>query len=670
MGKRYYARLAADNIRKNSKIYIPYIITGIMTAAMLYIIKSLSLNPDYVNLKRGSRSLPEIMRFGSYVTQLFAFIFLFYSNSFIMKRRRREIGLLNILGMEKRHIARLLLIESSYITLMTLIVGLGIGVLLDKLMFLSLTKMIGESVTFGFRISPMALLVTAAFMLGTYFIIYLNMLRQIHLSKPVELLAGSSVGEKEPRTKVISAFLGLALLAVGYTVSIVTEEPTKVLSLFLLAVVCVIIGTYFLFYAGSTALLKFLRSRRRFYYKPNHFIAVSGLIYRMKRNAVGLASVCILSTMVLVMVSTTTSLLVGMEQQVNKMHPYDVSARLFGTDNADRFEALCREKAGVGDSSRSTEAVIDMKGSFEAPEPLSAEDYHYDIDTERWAMNDSAAGECFPITLTHLSYIKIYSYDEEDFLTQFTENSGGGVTVIAGDPEFRPESIRLFGQELKVGKTVCVSSGARGYEIVFNTREELLGLFSHFDEITKRQHFCVEYFMFNYADQSSTEACDEAFDEIFAEDYDWEAYGNVWYTFKNDERGQALSMYGGLFFLGLFLGTLFLMDTVLIIYYKQVSEGYEDSRRFEIMQQVGMSRSEVRRSIRSQILIVFFLPLIMAGSHVAFAFPLIRRLLALLEMTDTSLYALCVLICFAGFALLYGLIYLVTARTYYKIVKR
>ncbi len=295
MRNRYYARLAWDNIRKNAKIYIPYIITSVMTAAMLYIIYSLATNPDYAKLPRGSHTLPKIMNFGSYVTMIFAFIFLFYTNSFIVKRRRKEFGLLNILGMEKRHIAKMLFIETVYIVLITLLCGLGIGILLDKLMFLSLTRLIGESVILGFHISFPSLIVTTVFILGTFFLIYLNMLRQIHLAKPIELLSGSNAGEREPKTKIIMTLLGLALISVGYYLSITVNAyfgtDSFLLKMFI-AVICVMIGTYFLFMAVSITILKLLKRNRKYYYKTNHFTAVSGLLYRMKRNAVGLASVC------------------------------------------------------------------------------------------------------------------------------------------------------------------------------------------------------------------------------------------------------------------------------------------------------------------------------------------------------------------------------------------
>ncbi len=674
MGNRYYARLAADNIKKNAKVYVPYIITSVLMTAMIYIICSLSVNPDFENFKRGRNALPVIMTFGSYVTEIFAFIFLFYSSSFIMKRRRKEFGLLNILGMEKRHIAKLLLIESGYVVLMTFVFGLGTGVLLDKLMFLTLTKMVGETATLGFHISVQSLVITAAVMLFTFFVIYLNMLRQIHLSKPVELLAGSSVGEKEPKTKLIMTFLGLALLGTGYTISIVTEEPTKTLPLFLLAVLCVIFGTYLLFIAGSIALLKLLKKNKRFYYKSNHFTAVSGLIYRMKRNAVGLASVCILSTMVLVMVSVTSSMMIGLDPMIDKEYPCDVYMRVHTVSSGDKFEKLFSEKMEIKNIRRTSELLLDVYGDFASPKTLTESDYElvtYPGGEQKYAVKDR-------------DYYNITVYDSKRIDRLFDEGSRlskesfdvdkGEIIILTTIPNFDPESFTLAGKTYKVAKTVfdtpkTPNTADLGYTIIMNSREEMLELVNAYNEHSFREAMGGEYLEFDYV-SSDKLAQNELLDQIFGENYDADTYGNVYYLFRTDEKAGALEIFGGLFFLGLFLGTLFLIETILIIYYKQISEGYEDQKRFEIMQDVGMSRHEVKRSIRSQILLVFFLPLIAAGCHVTFAFPLIKRMLALVGLTDTGLYLMCAVGSFALFAVLYAVIYAITAKTYYKIVRK
>ena len=340
MRKGFYTKLAASNIKKNSRTYIPYIITCIITAAMFYIINSLSNNESIKKLY-GGETILITLGYGTYVTAIFAFIFLFYTNSFLMKRRKKEFGVLNILGMEKRHISKVLLLENIYIAFITMLLGIIIGMVLDKAMFLILTKMLGAEHSPGFYISKEALIHTVIFFRHNFFFcIYLNSLRQIHLSKPIELLNGGNVGEKEPKTKWFMAILGVICLAVGYYISVTSKNPVESLSSFLIAVILVIAGTYLIFIAGSIAFLKSLRKNKRYYYKTKHFTAVSGMIYRMKQNAVGLANICILSTMVLVMISSTSSLVFGMNDLVKTRYPNDITIYSENINNKENVEAL------------------------------------------------------------------------------------------------------------------------------------------------------------------------------------------------------------------------------------------------------------------------------------------------------------------------------------------
>lgn len=678
MGKKYYARLAADNIKKNARVYVPYILTCVLMAAMIYIIGSLANNPDIHNMKRGARSTPVIMTFGTIVTAVFAFIFLIYSNSFIMKRRRKEFGLLNILGMEKRHIAKLLFIEIGYVALITFVFGLGLGILLDKLMFLSLTRMIGESATLGFHFSLSSFIITSAVMLFIFFVTYICMLGQIHLAKPVELLSGSNVGEKEPKTKLFMTLLGIVLLSVGYVISIVTEEPTKVLPLFLLAVLCVVVGTYLIFMAVSIAILKLLKRKNDFYYKTSHFTAVSGLIYRMKRNAVGLASVCILSTMVLVMVSVTSSMMLGLEGAVRREYPNDVMIAGQDMQSVDRLEEIAKEKMDITNIKRTSQPVFLVYGDPEKPTLLTKDDYVMMTDDygEKYeTLNEEVSMKSYNINAFEKNEV-IKGFDEDSPLRD--ENYDvpkGEVIVVSGMPDFDPKSITIAGKTYKVANVVfndraMYNGSTMDYDIIMNSREEIVGLTNAYNKVSYHTSYGSERFYFDYV-SSDKRAQDELFEQTFAESWgEIDHQFSMSYVFFTDRYDQAMKIFGSLFFLGLFLGTLFLVETILIIYYKQISEGYEDQKRFEIMQNVGMSRREVKRSIRSQILLVFFLPLIVAGVHLTFAFPLVKRLLYLLGLSDTGLYLTCSAVGFAGFALIYTAIYVITARTYYKIVHK
>ncbi len=679
MGKKYYARLAADNIKKNARVYVPYILTCVLMAAMIYIIGSLANNPDIHNMKRGARSTPVIMTFGTIVTAVFAFIFLIYSNSFIMKRRRKEFGLLNILGMEKRHIAKLLFIEIGYVALITFVFGLGLGILLDKLMFLSLTRMIGESATLGFHFSLSSFIITCAVMLFIFFVTYICMLGQIHLAKPVELLSGSNVGEKEPKTKLFMTLLGIVLLSVGYVISIVTEEPTKVLPLFLLAVLCVVVGTYLIFMAVSIAILKLLKRKNDFYYKTSHFTAVSGLIYRMKRNAVGLASVCILSTMVLVMVSVTSSMMLGLEGAVRREYPNDVMIAGQDMQSVDRLEEIAKEKMDITNIKRTSQPVFLVYGDPEKPTLLTKDDYvmmtDYHSREEYETLKEDISAETYNINVYDKDTVK-QGFDEYSPLRdQNYDTPKGEVIIVSAMPDFSPQSITLAGKTYKVANVVfndraMYNGSTMDYDIIMNSREEIVGLTNAYNKVSYHTSYGSERFYFDYV-SSDKRAQDELFEQTFAESWgEIDHQFSMNYLFFTDQYDQAKKIFGSLFFLGLFLGTLFLVETILIIYYKQISEGYEDQKRFEIMQNVGMSRREVKRSIRSQILLVFFLPLIVAGVHLTFAFPLVKRLLYLLGLSDTGLYLTCSAVGFAGFALIYTAIYVITARTYYKIVHK
>ena len=329
MRKFFYARLAADNLKKNRRTYLPYLISCSVTCAMLYIICSLSMNDGLQNLEKGDVILPVILRIGTCIAMFFAAIFLFYTNSFLMKHRRKEFGLYQLLGMEKRHLARVLFFETVYTLLITMLFGFAAGMLLDKLMYMLVLRIMGgisdAQIPLGFSFNGFALLWVTAFFGIVFVLILLNAVRIVHFTKPVTMLSQPNAGEREPKTKLIMAILGVLLLAAGYIMSLRAKDSSLILKLMLPAVLSVIVGTYFLFMAGSIALLKLLKKNKSFYYKTRHFTAVSGMIYRMKQNAVGLAGICILSTMVLVMISSTTCMMIGMDDLLKTMFAREVT---------------------------------------------------------------------------------------------------------------------------------------------------------------------------------------------------------------------------------------------------------------------------------------------------------------------------------------------------------
>lgn len=654
MRKGLYARLAADNIKRNAQTYVPYLITCILTTAMTYIIRSLAGNED-LEAMRGGWALTEILALGSHITRIFAFIFLFYTNSFLMKRRKKEFGLFNILGMEKRHIAKVLLLESFYTALISLSAGFAVGILLDKLLFLVLTHMLKGEIPLGFHISVDSLAVISVFMLLTFLMIYLNALRQIHLAKPIELLHGGNVGETEPKAKWLMALLGAALLGAGYTISIVTKEPLKALALFFVAVLCVILGTYLLFTAGSIALLKILKQNKGYYYQIRHFTTVSGMMYRMKQNAVGLANICILSTMVLVMLSSTGCLLAGMEEIINTRFPYDFN--IYSNDERMPEETekfLAEYGADVGDTKTYSSLVFSA---------IREDDRFYIRDN----YTDSSG-------LTELGIIDLADYNR--LTGQNRTLSDRDVLLWSSDKTVQLAHFTVceraytavdYLQDFPVNNTTAMVTGIPSVCLVVSSRAEIQALYELQKDTYKEYASPVKYYYnFNLNSGDEEALFTQMFRNAFYSDNDIYVAIDTKYAAEED----FMSLYGGLFFLGGFLGTLFMMQTILIIYYKQISEGYEDQQRFGIMQNVGMSRTEVKKTIHSQIITVFFLPLLTAGIHTGFAFPLICRLLVMFNMTNTKLFALSLLLCFGIFALIYALIYTFTAKTYYKIVRK
>ncbi|NBJ14603.1 MAG: FtsX-like permease family protein [Dehalobacter sp. 4CP] len=672
MRKRtFYPKLAFLNIQKNGKFYLPYLLTCIITVAMFYIMRYIATNSS-LNDMLGAGSLKEILFFGSIVVGIFAAIFLFYTNSFLMKRRKKELGLYNILGMEKRHIAWVLLFETFIVAAVSLVLGLFLGILLSKLIILILFEMLKFTIPWGFSVSSASLLVSVLLFFGIFLATLLFNLMEIRLAKPIELLHGGQTGEREPKTKWMLAILGILTLGAGYTIAIVTESPLSAVSLFFIAVVLVIVGTYCLFTAGSIALLKLLRSNKHFYYQTKHFIAVSGMIYRMKQNAVGLANICILSTMVLIMVSTTVSLYSGMENLLDNRFPTDISVGFKNPTDGEMEDRLRQLQDTVSEQGRSLSKLTDYTALSFA---VSRDGNTFATDTNNYVSSSDASELCF-ITATEYEHLtgKTVTPAADEVLVY---SNGGqiGESFSLFNQSFRVrehlDSIPITGQfnaRLVDGYFMVVSddtvlnqlytqqktaygdraSSIRG-EISFNldgTDEEKLVCYDAIKAVLNKplSSESAAAYTGEYIDHLSTMECKQA----AASDF--------------------YALYGGFLFLGLFLGTLFLMATVLIIYYKQISEGYDDKERFEIMQKVGLSRSEVKRAISSQIVIVFFLPILMAGIHILAAFKMITKLLAVLNLTNIPLFIGCTIGTILIFGLIYGVVYALTARVYYRIV--
>lgn len=661
MRKFFYPKLAASNIKKNGRTYIPYILTCIFMVAMYYIISSLARNPGIKDLLGGD-TVEYTLVLGGWVVAIFAAIFLFYTNSFLMKRRKKEFGLLNILGMEKKHLSRVIGYETLYIAGISLAFGILLGIVLDKCMFLLILKVLDAPVSLGFYVSFESMLLAGILFAAIFLLIFLNSLRQIRLSSPIELLRGSSVGEKEPKTKWVMAILGVLCLSGGYYLAVTTQNPLTAVSLFFLAVLLVVAGTYFLFMAGSIAFLKLLRKKKSYYYKAKHFTSVSGLIYRMKQNAVGLANICILSTMVLVMVASTSSMMLGMEDIINTRYPYDITVYA-------RAETQAQREAVDAAANRLLEAYGAQKTAEQA--------YTYlNFSAVREGDTFLVGGEEDLTALERLNNLFFIPVEDYNRLTgDNAQLAEGEILLYSNRDAYEPDTLTVFDRTYRIvgrpdnflGNGVMEADIVSSRFIVVRDVEEIVEL-----NDLQRQAYGKNASEFRYFYGFDLDIPEEQQRAFYAELKDslnsQDLLGIA--DSRADSRQSFHSLYGGLFFIGIFLGLLFIVATILIIYYKQISEGYDDRERYVIMQKVGMSQAEVKRSIHSQILTVFFLPLITAGVHTAFAFPVISKILALLSMSNTTLFALCTVGCFLVFALLYSLIYALTARAYYRIVSR
>lgn len=662
----FYFRLALTNIKKHARSYVPYIITCVITIAMFYIIKSLAFNLDK-NLS--SIAAATSMSLGCIVVAIFAIIFLFYTNSFLLKKRKKEFGLYNILGMEKKHMSALIATESLIISVISLVLGLIIGIALDKLIFMIVIKLLDGQSPLGFTIIPEAILHTVVLFCIIFAAILLNSVRIVYTTKTIDLLQGSNTGEKEPKTKWLLAILGVLCLGGGYTISIISKNPVTTIGLLFIAIVLVVIGTYFIFVAGITVLLKLLRKNKGFYYKTSHFISISGMIYRMKQNAVGLANICVLSTMVLVMISTTSSLFIGMQDAIDAVLPYDYKITVANDETTNQQVKEDLKKTAADNNIKITKFV----------------DYEYLEFNADLKYNCITASD-YSVESKNLVGLIIVTQQDYNMLTNSNVRLSDGQVMMFYPNSFPYSDLTIFDQRYKVKESRKISDFIPGksrmgysiydsYGIVVKDNSQLEQISKYFKSYYSNTEFsrfnCSFYDCgFNVdADQKKQLEFNQVLEN--SDIFDNLRYKNfVSYFFKSTMYQDFRDTYSSMFFLGIFLSILFIMATILIIYYKQISESYDDKERYEIMQNVGMSHTEVKRTIRSQVLTVFFLPLIVAGIHVAFAFPIMSRVLSLLGLINVTLYIICTVICFLVFALMYGIIFAITSRLYYKTVNK
>ena len=680
MRANLYPKLAWDGIRKNKRFYLPYILTCIGMVMMFYIIHYLAAMPTLKEMPGGD-SMTMVLGFGFWVIALFAVIFLFYTNSFLMRRRQKEFGLYNMLGMGKNHLSILLLWENGILFSVSMVGGLLSGILLSKLAELFMIMLMGGEATYTLRIDPKAFRDTWTIFIPVFAMIFVKGLIQIRRSSAVNLVKSDTVGEKPPRANYVLGIAGILILAGAYYIALSIKSPLIAMAWFFLAVCMVIVATYLLFISGSVMLCRLLQKNKRYYYKPNHFVSVSSMVYRMKRNGAGLASICILCTMVLVIMMGAGSLYVGQEESLNTRYPHEFAASVdfltegetkrYSEEKADYFYAQVDEVLNSYDvTPENAEQVL----STTATGMLKDRALILDPSTV-----DAANTETMEY-VTQIYLIPLSAYNQ-CMGTDKTLNSGEVFLHCVRRTYDAPAIMLSDGTVLTVKEHLSdmMGSGEAAMQIipsVFIVTDDMEAVMESFNKelgSMSGEYKCRLEVSYSFdADLSEEQQMElgEAIRERVRE-LDYTGDGGF-YSYnvecKAEERADFYGLFGGIFFLGIFLSILFLAATVLIIYYKQVTEGYEDEARFEIMRKVGMTAKDIRKSINSQMLTVFFLPLVTAAVHTAFAFPIVQKLLAIFNLRNTALSLMVTGVAIVIFGIFYGVIYKITSNAYYSIV--
>ena len=684
----FFPKLAAQSIKNNRRFYVPYILTVIGTTAAFYILSALFFDPGRYelagNTTNGAAYVQSFMMIGMLFLGIFSFIFLIYTNSFLMKRRQKEIGLYNVLGMGKGNIAAILFFEALYVVILGVGGGLAAGILLHKLCTLILYRLIHFPAPFGISVQPTAVALTALIFTCLLALTLLLNLARVGRSRPVELLRGGEVGEKEPKANWFLTALGVISLGLGYFIAVWTKDGAMAVALYFIAVFLVVIGTYCLFNSVSIAVLKALRANKRYYYKARHFITVSGMLYRMKRNAAGLANICIISTMVMVMISGTLSLYVGTEDMINELYPHDFSAKAVYYFS-EPWNYTSEEEQTPFDHAEMNAQFVDWYTEHGAAPSYEAEaEYLYFSPGD---MEASGYSSVYVVTAAGYELLTGNTapvLGEGEALARFPQGDEGGGSVTlsslvlespGGEYARREVTLNIAGSAdisiTDIERNVSISDG-RDLILVVRDTQSLFDL-----------GYTLQRGGYNWEGLYDFDGLSDE-EQMLLDDAYWDTENGGWlsaaenvsgyYSYmttdiRADFSSDSYMMTGGFLFLGIFLGAVFLMAMVLIMYYKQVSEGYEDQRRFVIMRQVGLSEQETRRAIHSQILTVFFLPIVVAAVHIAFDFNLVVQLLSLFQLVNVRLTALCTLGTLGVFCAVYAVIYLITARSYSKIVE-
>ena len=657
----FYSKFALNNLVKNKRFILPYILSTIFTIASFYILTSLSLGKNLDKLPQGISATKQVLGFGVIVIAIFSAIFLFYTYSFLIKRRVREFGLYSVLGMTKKQIARILILETIFIGVLTLVFGLAFGLLFDKLMLLVLLKLFTAGVSFGFVITPIAVFLTILLFGGIFFLLLIYTVIKISRLKIVALLKEENNGEREPKARFILAILGLGLTGYGYYLAQTIQNPIKAITMFFVAVLAVIFGTYLIFMAVSITVLKLMKNNKTFYYKPKNFISVSGLLYRMKRNAVGLANICILSTMVLVTMGTTSALYAGSEEAYNTRFPRDIIINGYRSTEGKLTEIEKNVKKATQDAGVEAKDLVSYN-MLNVVGRLNGTEINYESEF---------TGSFDKLKSIVVLELKDYNKVSKE---QKTLNTGETLLFIDKKGKYEANEITVQGVNLKIKEKLTDFPGALGtaaanvidtYYVVVKDNAGVKKIESALKKklnMSDEEGEVYNYVGFNISDKTKEAKVIENFKQL-------EKESNINIEGKAENETNFKGFYASFLFIGVFISMIFVVSQVVIMYYKQISEGYEDKGKFGIMRKVGLTDRQIKQSIRSQVLMIFFAPLAIATLHTIVAYPFIEKILKLFLATDNNVFLIALAVTIAVFAVFYLIVYLITSRIYYRIIK-
>ena len=666
----FYSKFALNNLVKNKRFIIPYVLSSIFTIMSFYILSSLAFGDNLNKLPNGIDATKQVLSFGIIVIALFSVIFLFYTYSFLVKRRVKEFGLYSVLGMTKKQIAKILVLETIFIAVTTIVLGIGLGIIFDKLMLLVLLKLFSAGVSFGFSITPIAIVFSVLLFGGIYFLLLLYTVIKIARLRIVALLKDENKGEKEPKSRWILAIIGLALIGYGYYTAQTVQNPVKALLVFFYAVVAVIIGTYLVFMAVSITVLKIMKNNKNFYYKPKNFISVSGLLYRMKRNAVGLANICILSTMVLVTMGSTSALYAGMEKSYNERFPRQLMVAGYNSTSEKLKEIENNAKLSAKEAGTEVEDMVSYN-SLPIVGRLVEDKFNF----------ESNVG----VDLSNVKMIVVLQLKDYNKFANKNKTLESNEILLHIDKKgnYNYNSISLNGSDYKIKEKLSEFPGTIGsatanimdtYYAVVKDEKEATKLATKLTELSSKElekrgisiqtgtPTLQNYVAFNIKDTTKEAKVIESFKKL-------EKQSGIEIEGKEENKLTFRGVFASFLFIGVFISFIFVISQVVIMYYKQISEGYEDKGNFEIMRKVGITDKQIKQSIRSQVLLIFFSPLIIATLHTIVAYPFIEKILRLFLITDNSIFLQALAVTIVVFAIFYLIVYAITSKIYYRIIK-